>query len=98
MSPNLVLLDANLFYSAMMRDLFMQLALTDLFEARWTEDIHREWIVALMRNKPNLNRTSLERTRDLMNQKVYNCLIFGYEELIPSLDLPDPDDRHNTYT
>lgn len=33
----------------------MQLALTDLFQARWTDDIHNEWISALDRqNKYHL--------------------------------------------
>lgn len=29
-----------------------------------------------------------------MNQAVPDCLVEGYEELIPKLVLPDPDDRH----
>jgi hypothetical protein len=36
----------------------------------------------------------LERTRDLMNANVMDCLVTGYEPLVPSLNLPDPDDRH----
>jgi hypothetical protein len=30
----------------------------------------------------------------LMNAHVDDCLISGYEDLIPSLTLPDPDDCH----
>jgi PIN domain len=29
-----------------------------------------------------------------MNAHVRDCLVTGYEDLIPALDLPDPDDRH----
>ena len=29
-----------------------------------------------------------------MNEAVEDCLVTGYEVLIPSLDLPDSDDRH----
>lgn len=29
-----------------------------------------------------------------MNMSVRDCLITGYQSLIPSLTLPDPDDRH----
>jgi hypothetical protein len=29
-----------------------------------------------------------------MNEAVRDCLVSGYEELIESLTLPDPDDRH----
>ena len=46
------LLDANVLYPAPMRDVLMQLAVADLFKAKWTADIDREWIEALMRNEP----------------------------------------------
>lgn len=29
-----------------------------------------------------------------MNDAVRDCLVAGYEDLIDSLTLPDPDDRH----
>lgn len=40
----LVLFDACVFYPAPLRDFLLDLALTDLFAARWTERIHDEWI------------------------------------------------------
>lgn len=94
MSNYTVLLDANVLYPAPMRDALMQLAITDLFKAKWTADIHREWIDAILRNEPHRDRAALERTRGLMDKNVRDCLITGYQSLIPSLDLPDPDDRH----
>jgi PIN domain len=72
----------------------MQLAVTDLFRARWTAQIHEEWINALMRQQPDRDRAALERTRQLMDKATRDCLITGHELLIPSLRLPDPDDRH----
>ena len=88
------LLDANVLYSAPIRDIFLQLAVSDVFRVRWTADIHREWIDALLRNEPRLDRTVLERTRSLVDRATRDCLVTGYEDLIPTLDLPDPDDRH----
>ena len=88
------LLDANILYPAPMRDIFLQLAVDDLFRAKWTADIHREWINALLRNEPHRDRATLERTRDRMDHATRDCLVTGYEPLIPALDLPDPDDRH----
>jgi predicted nucleic acid-binding protein len=88
------LYDACVLYPAPLRDLLMRLAQTGLFRARWTNDIHREWIENLLRNEPHRERAKLERTRDLMNRAVLDCLITGYEPLIPALELPDPDDRH----
>ena len=94
MSTYTALLDANVLYPAPLRDLLLQLAVTDLFRARWTADIHREWIEALLRNEPHRDRAKLERTRDLMDQHTRDCLVIGYDSLVSSLVLPDPDDRH----
>ena len=88
------LLDANILYPAPMRDIFLQLAADDVIRAKWTEHIHREWIDALIRNEPHRDRATLEHTRRLMDQATRDCLVTGYEPLIPALDLPDPDDRH----
>ena len=74
MSHYTALLDANVLYPAPMRDVLMQLAVTDIFKAKWSEDIHREWIDALMRNEPDRDRAALERTRDLMNQATRDSL------------------------
>ncbi len=94
MSQYTALLDANVLYPAPIRDILLQLAVDDLYRAKWTEDIHREWIEALLTNEPHRDRAALERTRNLMDQATRDCLVTGYNALIPSLDLPDPDDRH----
>lgn len=88
------LLDANVLYPAPMRDIMIQLAVSDVIRARWTEDIHNEWIESLLRNEPHRQRFALERTRDLMNEHTRDALITGYHTLIDGLKLPDPDDRH----
>ena len=59
MSHYTALLDANVLYPAPMRDVLMQLAVTDIFKAKWSEDIHREWIDALMRHEPHRDRVAL---------------------------------------
>lgn len=92
MSRYTALLEANVLYPAPMRDVLMQLALTDVFKAKWSEDIHREWIDALMRNEPDRDRDAIERTREMLRS--LRIPTAGYEALIPSLDLPDTDDRH----
>jgi len=94
MANFIVVYDANVLYPAPLRDLLMRLALTDLFRARWTEDIHGEWIRSVLESRPDLTREQLERTRSLMDAHVRDCLVEGYKSLISSLALPDPDDRH----
>lgn len=44
-----MILDACVLYPAVVRDAALRLALTDLFQARWTDAIHDEWIGALQR-------------------------------------------------
>lgn len=88
------LYDACVLYPAPLRDLLMRLALSDLFRARWTDRIHDEWIEALLVQRSDLKREQLERTRELMNTHIRDCLVTGYEPLIDGLDLPDADDRH----
>jgi hypothetical protein len=72
----------------------MYLAVTDLFRARWTDRIHEEWMRGVRRDYPDITQHQLDRIRALMDAHVRDCLVSGYESLIPSLSLPDPDDRH----
>ena len=88
------LYDACVLYAAPVRDVLMHLAISDLFRARWTDAIHDEWIRAVLKNRPDLRREQLERTRELMNAHARDALIHNFEDLIPSLSLPDPNDRH----
>jgi len=88
------LYDACVLYPAPLRDFLMHLAISDLFQARWTAAIHDEWIRNLLRDRPDLKPEQLARTRELMDSNVMDCLVTNYENLIPSLSLPDPDDRH----
>lgn len=93
MSRN-ILYDACVLYPAPLRDLLMQLALVDLFRARWTREIHDEWTRNVLANRPDISPGSLARCRELMDRHVPGCVIEGYESLIPGLNLPDANDRH----
>ena len=88
------LFDACVLYPAPLRDLLVRLARTGLFRAKWTDEIHDEWIRNLLKNRPDLQLERLQRTKRLMNTAVRDCIVHDYEELIPALVLPDKDDRH----
>jgi predicted nucleic acid-binding protein len=88
------LLDACVLYPAPLRDLLLELSAAGLFRARWTNAIHDEWMTALLKRRPELDPQKLERTRELMNAAIPDCLVEGYEGLIHGLNLPDPKDRH----
>lgn len=89
-----VVYDACVLFPAPLRDLLMRLALVGLFRARWSAQIHEEWLRSLLEKRPELTRAQLERTRDLMNTSVLDSLVTGHEPLIEAIVLPDPDDRH----
>lgn len=72
----------------------MSLAVTRLFQARWTEAIHDEWIRNLLEARPDIPEEQLARTRHVMNHAVPDAVVTGYESLIKTLVLPDEDDRH----
>lgn len=94
MANFIVVYDSCVLYPAPLRDLLMRLALTDLYQAKWTKDIHQEWMRNLLKNRPDLTKEQLERTKSKMDSHVRDCLVEGYEELIESFKLPDPKDRH----
>ncbi|MBW8076874.1 MAG: tyrosine-type recombinase/integrase [Gallionella sp.] len=90
-----VVYDACLLYPASIRDLVVELGRTGLLSAKWTERIHSEWISAVLRQRPELVRSRLERVAELMNAAVDDCLVSGFESLEAGLTgLPDPNDRH----
>lgn len=89
-----VIYDANVLYPAPLRDLLLQLATARLFRAQWSHKINDEWIESLLKKEPQRDRTKLENTRDLMTKAVPDCIVTGFEHLIPTINLPDPDDRH----
>src|SRR5262245_47922890 len=87
-------LDANVIYSSVARNLLMYTHLAGAYRPAWSDVVHEEWIAALLRQLPHLTRAQLERTRDLMNEHAIGATVKGFESLIPSLTLPDSNDRH----
>jgi predicted nucleic acid-binding protein len=87
-------LDSCVLFPASLRDFLIELATTPLYGARWSEEIHREWMENLLEQHQDLKREQLEYTKGLMNKAVRGSMVAGYEGKIDSLVLPDPDDRH----
>ena len=94
MAAYTVILDACVMYPAPLRSYLLYLAQTGLFRARWTEQIHDEWMRNLLKNRPQLDKRKLNRTKELMNAHFPDCQIEGYESIVDSIHLPDVDDRH----
>lgn len=86
-------LDANVIYPALLRDILLSLANSGLYVARWTSDIEEEWVRNLIAEFPD-KEDAIRQTAAQMQAAIPDCLISGYEPLIESIKLPDPDDRH----
>lgn len=89
-----VLYDACVLHPAPLRDLLIRIANTGVVRARWSKPILDECFRSILAQRPDLKPEALERTRELMNEAVPDCLVEGFEDLIDGLALPDPGDRH----
>jgi hypothetical protein len=87
-------LDASVLYPVSLRHLLMRLTLARLYQARWSATVHEEWIRAVLRDNPAIPVARLHDLRDAMDERAQDAVVTGYEALIGSLTLPDPDDRH----
>ncbi len=88
------ILDACVLYPAPVRDLLLQLARDAAYRARWTNDIHDEWIRNVLRNRPDLTAAQLAHTRRQMDTHIPDALVSGHAQWVDSVQLPDPNDRH----
>ena len=86
--------DACVLYSASLRDFLLRLAEDRLVDPLWSGEIQDEWTRNLLQNRPDLEPEKLERTRREMEFHLPHGLVYGHESLIPTLSLPDPNDRH----
>lgn len=91
--PTVAFCDANVLYPALLRDLLICLSIAGLCELRWSDQVQDEWIRNLLQVYPE-RAAALERTRALMERAIPSASTHGYEALITSVMLPDPDDRH----
>jgi predicted nucleic acid-binding protein len=87
-------LDANVLYPATLRSVLVELARAKAFRLLWSEEVHREWMEAVKRQNPHIPASKIDRMRALMEAYVEDATVSGYEPLIASLSLPDPNDRH----
>ena len=60
MASTTVIYDACVLYPSALRDFLIQLAMADLFKARWTDHIHDEWIRNLLKNRPRRFKSEVQ--------------------------------------
>jgi hypothetical protein len=72
--------DANVLYSAQLRDFLMRLALGEVVQAHWTERVHEEWMRNIETDDPHITGEDLQRIRGLMDEALPEALTEGYED------------------
>jgi hypothetical protein len=91
---SVVIFDACILYPFHLRNIVVQIAVDRLVDARWTDEIHHEWIRNLVADIPGIPIERLQITRKLMNNALPDATITGYRTHIEAVTLPDPGDRH----
>lgn len=82
-------------YPASLRDLLMYLHVFNLYQPKWSDRIHEEWMEAVLRERPDVSRSRLERTRSFMDEYAEDAKTEGFDAIeVGITGLPDPDDRH----
>ena len=94
LEPSVVIFDACILYPFHLRNIVVQIAVDRLVDARWTDEIHDEWIRNLVADVPGIPVERLQITRKLMNDALPHATVIGYRAHLEAITLPDPDDRH----
>lgn len=92
--PSVAVFDACILYPFHLRNILVQAAVDRLVDARWTDAIHDEWMRNLAVGRPAVPLERLQATRRLMSQALPMAAVNAYEDHIPVVNLPDPNDRH----
>ncbi|GAA4317682.1 PIN domain-containing protein [Flaviaesturariibacter amylovorans] len=85
-------LDTNVIYPVICRDLLFWFAHYDLYTPKWSKHIFGEWKEVMVR-KGIPEDEALKRV-SVANAAFPDALVENYEGLIKHLDLPDAKDRH----
>ena len=63
-----VVLDSCVLYPAPLRDLLMHLALSDLYRAKWTAQIHEEWMRNVLANRKDLTLNLKDFPKEIISE------------------------------
>jgi predicted nucleic acid-binding protein len=91
--PFVALLDANVLWSAALRDTLLLAAEVDLFRPAWTRQILEEMSRSLKARRPDLDPARIDRTVHQILMHFPEALVERYEHLIPEMR-NDEGDRH----
>lgn len=87
------ILDACVLFSRLHRDILLSLAHANLYTARWTHEIEKEWTSALVVRYPEASKV-IPNLLSQMREAIPDCIVVDYEPFIAGIELPDKNDRH----
>lgn len=85
-------LDTNVIFPIVIRDLLFWFAFYDLYTPKWSATIFKEWKDVMIRK--GITSEEAEKRIVRANSAFPDALVSNYESLITHLNLPDQDDRH----
>ena len=95
MPKAILFLDANVLYSACVRDILLELAIANLCQCRWSEKVLAETRQALLRERPDISRRHTERLFVLMSKACPEALRQASRPLpASSMAYASPSDLH----
>ncbi len=87
-----VVLDTNVVYPVIIRDILFWFAHYDLYTPKWSEHIFDEWKKVMI--EKNVSEEEASKRISRANAAFPDALVKNYKGLIDQLILPDKDDRH----
>lgn len=87
-----VVLDTNVVYPVIIRDILFWFAHYDLYTPKWSDHIFDEWM-RVMKEKGVSDEEARKRIQKA-NGAFPDALVQNYQVLIAHLELPDANDRH----
>lgn len=87
-----VVLDTNVIYPVISRDLLFWFAHYDLYTPKWSKNIFDEWKDVMLRM--GVSEEEANRRIEKANTAFPDALVQSYDGLVDNLALPDPKDRH----
>ncbi len=85
-------LDANVIYPVVIRDLLFWFAHYDLFTPKWSTQVFVEWERVMERK--GVPKEEIQKRVQKANKAFPDALVNNYDEILKYLELPDPDDCH----
>jgi predicted nucleic acid-binding protein len=85
-------LDTNVIYPIIIRDLLFWFAHYDLYSPKWSKHIFDEWKDVMLRK--GVPEQEANKRIEKANQAFSDALVNGYDIHIDKLQLPDEKDRH----